>query len=80
MLMALATTVAAAQEVPDEAHKAWALKRAYELNGNSMVGCTERDDGGYRCRYIDLSKERPPVDPPKAVDAAPPKPDLKKPK
>lgn len=33
---------------PDEATKMWALKRAYQLNGNSMVGPT-----------IDLSRETP---------------------
>jgi hypothetical protein len=37
-----------AQNVPSEAVKAWALKRAYQLNGNSMVGDT-----------IDLSNENP---------------------
>jgi hypothetical protein len=73
-MLLLATTIAAAQEVPDEATKIWALKRAYELNGNSMVGCIE----GVRCQMIDLSK--PIIDPPKTADAVPPKPDSKKPK
>lgn len=36
--------------VPDEATKIWALKRAYQLNGNSMVGNN---------RMIDLSNETP---------------------
>jgi hypothetical protein len=27
-----------AQEIPSEETKTWALKRAYQLNGNSMVG------------------------------------------
>jgi hypothetical protein len=58
-MLLVATTIAIAQEAPDEATKAWALKRAYELNGNSMVGMTS----------IDLTKERP--DPPKAADAVP---------
>lgn len=35
--------------IPDEATKTWALKRAYQLNGNSMVGWGS----------IDLSKEVP---------------------
>lgn len=47
----LLTTVASAQE-PSEETKTWALKRAYELNGNSMVGCDET-----KCRMIDLSAE-----------------------
>ena len=34
--------------IPDGAIKGWALKRAYELNGNSMVG-----------KPIDLSREAP---------------------
>ena len=36
--------------VPDEATKIWALKRAYQLNGNSMVGNNV---------MIDLSNETP---------------------
>ena len=36
--------------IPDEATKVWALKRAYQLNGNSMVGNN---------RMIDLSNETP---------------------
>jgi hypothetical protein len=36
--------------IPDEATKVWALKRAYQLNGNSMVGNN---------RMIDLSDEAP---------------------
>ena len=36
--------------VPDEATKIWALKRAYQLNGNSMVGNNH---------MIDLSNETP---------------------
>ena len=35
-------------QIPDGAIKGWALKRAYELNGNSMVG-----------KPIDLSREAP---------------------
>jgi hypothetical protein len=38
------------KNAPDEATKTWALKRAYQLNGNSMVGNN---------RTIDLSKETP---------------------
>jgi hypothetical protein len=47
---------ARAQEV-DEATKAWALKRAYQLNGDSMSGCRMRADAGWSCRSIDLSGE-----------------------
>ena len=36
--------------IPSEEHKVWALKRAYQLNGNSMVG-------GYT--MIDVSRETP---------------------
>ena len=36
--------------IPDEATKVWALKRAYQLNGNSMVGNN---------RMIDVSRETP---------------------
>jgi hypothetical protein len=62
MVAVLLPLAASAQEgvtpvIPDEATKIRALKRAYELNGNSMVG-----DG----RMIDLSKEDLSVDP--AVD------------
>jgi hypothetical protein len=38
------------KSAPDEATKAWALQRAYQLNGNSMVG---------NDHMIDLSKETP---------------------
>jgi hypothetical protein len=59
LLLLLAAAPAAAQdyrmpEVPDEATKVWALKRAYQLNGNSMVGNN---------RMIDLSNETPFVNP-----------------
>jgi hypothetical protein len=43
-----------AQDEPDEARKVWALKRAYELNGNSMVRHPAQGS-------IDLSQEKPPV-------------------
>jgi hypothetical protein len=36
--------------IPDEATKVWALKRAYQLNGNSMVGNN---------KMIDVSRETP---------------------
>ena len=36
--------------IPSEEHKIWALKRAYQLNGNSMVGNN---------RMIDVSNETP---------------------
>jgi len=36
--------------IPSEEHKIWALKRAYQLNGNSMVGNN---------RMIDVSQETP---------------------
>ena len=39
LILLLSSTAAAAQQVTiDEATKTWALKRAYQLNGNSMVG------------------------------------------
>jgi hypothetical protein len=47
-LLLLTTACALAQE-PDQATKSWALKRAYQLNGNSMVGD----------KMIDLSNESP---------------------
>ena len=37
-------------QIPDEATRIWALKRAYQLNGNSMVGYD---------KMIDVSKEQP---------------------
>ena len=37
-------------QIPDEATKTWALKRAYQLNGNSMVGYD---------KMIDVSREQP---------------------
>jgi len=37
-------------DVPDEATKVWALKRAFQLNGNSMVGNN---------RMVDVSGETP---------------------
>ena len=56
LIVALAPLAVAAQEpepnmpvIPDEATKIRALKRAYELNGNSMVGWGRGS--------IDLSKE-----------------------
>jgi hypothetical protein len=71
LIVALTPLAASAQDyqmpvIPDEATKIRALKRAFELNGNSMVG-----DG----RMIDVSKEDlsgaalPPVSeiPPKKV-------------
>ena len=68
---AVATYAHDSQHEPDEARKAWALRRAYELNGNSMV----RPLG---LGSIDLSKEAPPdiVDPHEvnAVDSAADKP------
>ena len=45
-----------AQEV-DDATKAWALKRAYQLNGDSMVGCRLRADAEWSCHSVDLSGE-----------------------
>jgi len=61
LLIMLLTSPVIAQEVsqertsePDEARKIWALKRAYERNGNSMV--RELHLGS-----IDLSQENPPV-------------------
>lgn len=47
-MLLLSSTTVLAQE-PTEEHKIWALKRAYQLNGNSMVGWGS----------IDLSMERP---------------------
>jgi hypothetical protein len=58
------TTVCALAQEPDEATKIWALKRAYQLNGNSMVGPT-----------IDLTGESPygvVVKPEKVVPVAAP--------
>ena len=65
----LLTTVAHAEDttfyvmpqIPDEATKVWALKRAYQLNGNSMVS---------NGRMIDVSRELFPVPPVKNEDAA----------
>ena len=48
LLMPLASAQDLAPE-PSEERKIWALKRAYELNGNSMVGMGS----------IDLSQENP---------------------
>jgi hypothetical protein len=45
----LLASAAALAEQPTEARKSWALKRAYQINGYSMVG---RDS-------IDLSHEQP---------------------
>jgi hypothetical protein len=62
LIAALAPLAALAQEpepnmpvIPDEATKIRALKRAYELNGNSMVGWGRGS--------IDLSHEDLSVDP-----------------
>jgi hypothetical protein len=60
LIAALAPLAVAAQEpnmpaIPDEAAKIRALKRAYELNGNSMVGWGRGS--------IDLSKEDLSIDP-----------------
>ena len=60
IIAALAPLVAFAQElnmpvIPDEGTKIRALKRAYEINGNSMVGWGRGS--------IDLSKEDLSVDP-----------------
>jgi hypothetical protein len=69
IVWAVVITAAFAQEEPSEAHKAWALRRAYEFNGNSMVRAPHLGS-------IDLSKESPPViaDPNEvnALDAAAP--------
>lgn len=51
------SAIALAEEPPSEAHKIWALKRAYELNGNSMVRLPQP---GIAWESIDLSKETPP--------------------
>jgi hypothetical protein len=48
--------------VPDEATKAWALKRAFQLNNNSMVGNN---------RMIDLSRETPFINSVKTERVAP---------
>jgi hypothetical protein len=48
LVLLMSSTAALAQE-PTEERKIWALKRAYELNGNYMV----------RWGSIDLSKEQP---------------------
>ena len=59
ILLALLASPAFAQDdqtvyvypvIPDEATKVWALKRAYQLNGNSMVGNNV---------MIDVSRETP---------------------
>ena len=60
LIVALAPLAASAQDyqmpvIPDEATKARALKRAYEMNGNSMVGWGRGS--------IDLSHEDLSVDP-----------------
>ena len=59
LIVALAPLAALAQDyqmpvIPDEATKIRALKRAYELNGNSMVGFGA---------MIDLSREDLSLDP-----------------
>ena len=54
LIVLLLASPAMAQDEPSEAHKAWALRRAYELNGNSMVRAPHLGS-------IDLSRERPPV-------------------
>jgi hypothetical protein len=59
-------SVVHAQE-PTEERKIWALKRAYELNGNNMV----------RWGSIDLSKEQP-GDNPVVVKTIPIVPDKEK--
>jgi hypothetical protein len=53
-IWAVVISVAFADDEPDEARKVWALKRAYELNGNSMVRHPAQGS-------IDLSQESPPV-------------------
>ena len=50
-------------DIPDEATKVWALKRAYQLNGNSMVGKT-----------VDLSKEIFPLPVPVKTESITPVP------
>ena len=50
-------------DIPDETTKVWALKRAYQLNGNSMVGKT-----------IDLSKEIFPLPVPVKTESITPVP------
>jgi hypothetical protein len=49
MVILLLTSTAALAQEPTEERKAWALKRAYQINGYSMVG---QDS-------IDLSHEQP---------------------
>jgi hypothetical protein len=48
VILLLSSTAVLAQE-PTEERKIWALKRAYQINGNSMV----------RWGSIDLTKEQP---------------------
>jgi hypothetical protein len=62
--LSLVVTEAAAQQIPDEETKTRALKRAYELNDNSMMGWGT----------IDLTDD-PVVHPPKAEANAAPKPE-----
>jgi hypothetical protein len=59
MLLAMLVVQPVLAQEPDEATKIKALKRAYELNGNSMV----------RWGSIDLSKEN--LDPPVVVRTIP---------
>ena len=52
-------------DIPDEATKVWALKRAYQLNGNSMVGNN---------KMIDVSKEIFPLPVPVKTESIAPVP------
>lgn len=57
MVFALLTVVPLSAQEVDEATKAWALRRAYQLNGDNMNGCRLRGDGEWNCHSIDLGGE-----------------------
>jgi len=70
LLSLLASTATAQQYIPSEEEKVAALKRAYELNGNSMVSGTMIDLTAPRVVKTDRIMPAPPI-----VAAAPePKP------
>ena len=57
-IVLLLTTTALAEE-PTEEQKTWALKRAYELNGNSMTGWGSIDlTDEFRERYLVAPKNQ----------------------
>ena len=67
-LLLLSSSCALAQDEPSEAYKTWALKRAYELNGNSMVRLPKPDEPW---TSLDLSQTAPFSKPVKTIPILP---------